>query len=380
MQKEERIEYLNVNEIKPDPNQPRQTWTKEDIEEIERMVESLKEHGVIDPIEIDENNIIILGERRWKACKIAKVKVPIRRKTNLPPTERFERQIIADSQRKDLSSMDRAWAFATDIANINTGKNYTVRQIKRMPRGQLLTLVADTSPRTEKGTQKPLGQAELSRRTGIPQQTISMYLKTIDLEPEVQKAIDEKRLPLTVATEISRLDKEPELKQELQRTIVKEVEEAEKKPKRDQVRELVSFVKKPEVEIPFTKQKIEAKLSKEDKKALVQRKITPDEIKMREISKTLQPSPEVQEKIRESIRTTEEEVKKLREIPEVKERGQWYANWLAHGALIQALGGAFCPICGLEHADPKKLGWLCHSLPLDKAYKDATDEYQKRVK
>lgn len=193
---------LNPSEINPDPNQPRQTWTDEDRKEIDSMVESLKAHGVIEPVEIDENNRIILGERRWKACKIAKVKVPVRRKTGLLQQERFERQIIADSQRKELSPMDRAWAFTTAITNINTGKNYTVKQIKAMDKNQILTLVFNPVGRGHDES----GQAEFSRRTGISQKTVSVYLKNIGLEKQVQDAIDDDKLPITIGAEISKLE------------------------------------------------------------------------------------------------------------------------------------------------------------------------------
>lgn len=366
---EERIEYLDPSEVKPDPNQPRQTWTEEDRKEIESMVESLKEHGVIEPIEVDENNRIILGERRWKACKIAGVKVPVRRKTGLKQQERFERQIIADSQRKELSPMDRAWAFTTAIVNINTGKSYTVKEIKVMDKSYLLTLADKTSP----GQGQTGGQAEFSRRTGISRQIVSVYLKNIGLEEQVQDAIDKQKLPITLGREVSKLEN-PKLERELQKTILKEAEE--KKPRRDEVHELVSFVKKPEVEIPFTKEKVLVELSEKDKTALIQKKTTPDEIKNLEISKRLQPSPETQQKIREAIERTREEVQKIKEIPEVKERGKWYQNWMAHGALAQALGGAFCPVCGSTDS----LGWLCHDLKLYDAFSRVTEEYQKRVK
>lgn len=370
MQREERIEYLDPSEIKPDPNQPRQTWTDEDRKEIESMVESLKEHGVIEPIEADENNVMILGERRWNACKIAGVKVPVRRKVGLSPSERFERQIVADTQRKELSPMDRAWAYATAVANINTGKDHTVKQVKGMNKETLLKLVSFGDGR------KSMGQAELSRRTGIPQQTISVYLRTVGLEPELQKAVETGKLPITTFRQVDKL-KEENLRKELQKTIIREVKNPDvKKVVRTDIDEIVDFVNKPEIQHPITRQQVSVELSKEDKKALVQRKITPHDIEVREISKALQPSPEAQHKIQEAIEKTREEIQRIKEIPEVKERGRWYQNWLAHGALAQSLDGAFCPICGSTDS----FGWLCHNLELVNAYKKVTEEYQKRMK
>lgn len=375
MQREERIEYLDPSEIEPDPNQPRQTWTDKDREEIESMVESLKAHGVIEPVEVDENNSIILGERRWKACKIAKVKVPVRRKAGLKQQQRFERQIIADHQRKELSPMDKAWAFATAIANINSPDgNYTVKQIKAMDKKLLLTLVA-TPTVWKDGKRQAGGQAELSDRTGIPQPTISVYLRTLELPEQVQEAIDTGKVPITTFRTVDRL-KDENLRGELQKAIVRDVQKSDKKIVRTELDQLVDFVNKPEVQNPLTKQTIPVELTEEEKKALVQRKIKPQDIEAREISKSLQSPPEVQEKAREAIKETQKQVEKLKQIPEVKERSAWYQNWLAHGSIEQALQGASCPICGSKES----LGWLCHNLKFVDAFRKVTEEYQKRVK
>ena len=50
-----------------------------------------------------------------------------------------------------------------------------------------------------------MGARELHRRTGISQATIGDYLKNIGLEPEVQEAIDEQKLPITIGREIAKL-------------------------------------------------------------------------------------------------------------------------------------------------------------------------------
>jgi len=65
--------------------------------------------------------------------------------------------------------MDRAWAYATAIVNINTGKSYTVKQVKKMDTKFLLTLVSTSQGGQRAGDGIKGGQAELSRRTGIPQ-------------------------------------------------------------------------------------------------------------------------------------------------------------------------------------------------------------------
>ena len=50
-------------------------------------------------------------------------------------------QLIEDAQRKELSDMERAWAYATAIANINIGGNFTLKQVKEMKHGPLINLL-----------------------------------------------------------------------------------------------------------------------------------------------------------------------------------------------------------------------------------------------
>jgi len=66
----------------------------------------------------------------------------------------------------------------------------------------------------------------------------------------------------------------------------------------------------------------------------------------------------------------------------VKERGELFMNWLAHGALVKSLGSARCPICLKESiaCDWKKLVWKCHDLNLEEAYRISSEEYQKSMR
>ena len=70
---------LNINDIKPNLDQPRSFFDENAIKE---LAQSIKEQGLLMPILVkkDENNInknkfiIIAGERRWRACKSLKMK------------------------------------------------------------------------------------------------------------------------------------------------------------------------------------------------------------------------------------------------------------------------------------------------------------------
>jgi hypothetical protein len=175
------IEMVPIGKIRPDSSQPRTEWD-EHQEHVEELAASYFKHGIIQPLEVDENNVIVLGECRWRAAKRAGLKkVPVRRITTPPQQDRLERQLIDDAQRSQLNEQERMWAYAAAVASINDPKkDYTVPQVKRMwkrsPR-KLLTLITlgDNSGRSQKS-----GQAELAHRIGIPQTTISYLLAYFD--------------------------------------------------------------------------------------------------------------------------------------------------------------------------------------------------------
>ena len=65
----EKVQTIDIDKIHPNPNQPRKNFDKESIEELSN---SIKVHGIIQPIiavEDSEGYMIIAGERRWKAAK-----------------------------------------------------------------------------------------------------------------------------------------------------------------------------------------------------------------------------------------------------------------------------------------------------------------------
>ena len=67
---------IPIDKIRPDKNQPRKSF---DEDALKGMAVSIKNEGVINAIEIDEKFIIITGEQRWRAAKIAGLKeVPVK--------------------------------------------------------------------------------------------------------------------------------------------------------------------------------------------------------------------------------------------------------------------------------------------------------------
>ncbi|MCS7258863.1 MAG: ParB/RepB/Spo0J family partition protein [candidate division WOR-3 bacterium] len=111
------IQYLSVDEIKPNPYQPR----KNPDEDISDLVLSIKEKGVIQPIVVrTRKNVneadkisyeLVVGERRLRAAKLAGLKeIPavIKELTDL---EMLEWALIENLQRTDLNPIDEALAY-----------------------------------------------------------------------------------------------------------------------------------------------------------------------------------------------------------------------------------------------------------------------------
>ncbi len=105
------VQNLELNLIQPNPHQPRKHI---DVEELNDLVESIKIHGVLEPIVIAHTPAgyqIIAGERRWRASKKAGLTVipAIIKKTS--PRGMLEMSIIENVQRSDLNSLERAHAL-----------------------------------------------------------------------------------------------------------------------------------------------------------------------------------------------------------------------------------------------------------------------------
>jgi ParB family chromosome partitioning protein len=104
---------VSVEQIVPNPRQPRSHFEPAALEE---LAASIKEHGVIQPLLVsrddqDGSYILIAGERRWQASKLAGlVEVPvIVRQTS--DQQRLELAIIENVQRADLNSLEEANAY-----------------------------------------------------------------------------------------------------------------------------------------------------------------------------------------------------------------------------------------------------------------------------
>lgn len=63
-----KLEQLNVNDIKPNPFQPREQFKEAELQE---LADNIKKYGLIEPIVVTKDLKIVVGERRWRAHKLA---------------------------------------------------------------------------------------------------------------------------------------------------------------------------------------------------------------------------------------------------------------------------------------------------------------------
>ncbi len=129
MAEQQMIQELDINQIQPNPHQPRKHL---DPEELQDLVDSIKMHGVLEPIVIAHTPAgyqIIAGERRWRATKKAGLKtIPaVVKKTS--PRGMLEMSIIENVQRSDLNAIERAHALNRLSTEFNLTPTETAKQI-----------------------------------------------------------------------------------------------------------------------------------------------------------------------------------------------------------------------------------------------------------
>lgn len=123
--------FVDIEKIVPNPDQPRKEFDKEHLEE---LAASISEKGVLQPLLVEKRNdrfVIIAGERRFRAARIAGLKeIPVIEK-NLSEEEKYEIALIENIQREDLSPIEEAKAYLTLINNYSLGQEELSKKIGR---------------------------------------------------------------------------------------------------------------------------------------------------------------------------------------------------------------------------------------------------------
>lgn len=158
MEFEKKVVELDVNDVLPNRFQPRIKFNEDSINELS---ESIKEHGVIQPIVVrsmGDKYEIIAGERRYKASLLAGKRTIPAVITNLNDKDSAEVALIENVQRKDLTPIEEAISYK-----------------KILDMGYLT-------------------QEELAVKLGKTQSTVANKLRLLNLDEEVQEAVLEEKI------------------------------------------------------------------------------------------------------------------------------------------------------------------------------------------
>ena len=152
------VQTISISLIDPNKDQPRKKFDEEALNE---LASSIKVHGVLQPILVVERNgryLIVAGERRWRASKLAGLKEIPCLVADFTNNQIKEISIIENLQRKDLTPIEEAKAIKSLIDEF----------------GWTQDVVAE--------------------RLGKSRPVISNTLRILNLEPEVIQMIEEGKI------------------------------------------------------------------------------------------------------------------------------------------------------------------------------------------
>lgn len=125
------LSELSLADIHADPDQPRRHFDKEALQE---LADSIKEHGVLQPIIVTKEGSgyqIVAGERRFRAATLAglkKVPVIIRSLTN---QHKLELSLIENLQRRDLNAIETATAYLKLRDQFNLSQEEIAKRVNK---------------------------------------------------------------------------------------------------------------------------------------------------------------------------------------------------------------------------------------------------------
>lgn len=170
---------LAIDQVIPDPDQPRTTFSQEALE---RLADSIRDHGQLAPIRVRWSEaagkwIIIAGERRWRATKLAGVPTIdcYFHTDELSRSETLEQQLIENLLRDDLKPVEEARAYAS-LMELNGWNGKETAEKLRVPASRvsralaLLRLPEDIRRCVDAGEISARAAYELSKLENVAQQ------------------------------------------------------------------------------------------------------------------------------------------------------------------------------------------------------------------
>ena len=188
LEEEERFFLCDIDKIEANPNQPRSYF---DEDKLNRLAESIRERGVIQPLLVTRAGgnryHLIAGERRLRAARLAgEDEVPVLVTDTGGDDESLELALIENIQRHDLNPIEEATAYSRLIEEFN------------------------------------LTQEEVARKVGRKRSTITNILRLLQLPEALQNDVSMGNITEGHARVLLRLKDDPQLMQEIRDRIITE--------------------------------------------------------------------------------------------------------------------------------------------------------------
>ncbi|HZG59128.1 MAG TPA: ParB/RepB/Spo0J family partition protein [Anoxybacillus sp.] len=175
-QEDEVIQEISIKELRPNPYQPRKTFKQETIDELK---ESILQHGILQPLIVRKSikgYEIVVGERRYRAAKEAKLKTVPAVVRDLTERQMMEFALLENLQREDLTPIEEAHAYQALIDHLN------------------------------------ITQEELAKRLGKSRPHIANHIRLLSLPKDVQQLIEDGVLSMGHGRALLGLKKKGQLK------------------------------------------------------------------------------------------------------------------------------------------------------------------------
>jgi len=163
-------------------------------EDMQQLVESVKERGLITPITLrqkeDGRYEIVSGHRRKKACEIAGLTTVKADVKDMTRDEAIILMVESNLQRSVILPSEKAFSYKMRLEALN--------RLPGRPRGNLTPVVSDKLRTNE----------EFGKEVGESREQIRRYIRLTELTPELLDMVDEGKIALRPAVELSYLTKE----------------------------------------------------------------------------------------------------------------------------------------------------------------------------
>ncbi len=189
----ERLSDIPIKDIHDFPDHPYQV---KDDEAMMELVESIKAYGLLHPVVVrplaDGSYEMVSGHRRKRACELAGIETIPARIMELTRDEAILMMVDSNLQRDEILPSEKAKAYKMRLEAMN-------RQGKRTDL---------TSVPVEQKLKAKTSREVLAESIGESQAQVQRYIRLTELIPELLDMVDEKKIALRPAVEISYLPKE----------------------------------------------------------------------------------------------------------------------------------------------------------------------------